>query len=121
MRRCATPATRRSSRPAPHASGQTQEVHVRGTFGPGAHTVRMTFLNDAWGGTAATDRNLYLDGLSYNGVDAKQAAALMSNGSRTFSIPASAPLAATAETARAASLVAPAQHETAASLLPTGT
>lgn len=104
---------------ASHALGHTQEVHVRGAFGPGAHTVRMTFLNDAWGGTAATDRNLYLDGLSYNGVDAKQAAALLRNGFRDFSIPASAPLAAPAETSRAAASVTPAQQDTVSSLFQT--
>lgn len=106
---------------ASHALGHTQEVHVKGTFGPGAHTVRMTFLNDAWGGTAATDRNLYLDGLSYNGTDAKQAAALLGNGSRDFSIPASAPLTATAETSRAAASVTPTQQDTVSSLFQTGT
>ena len=31
---------------------------------PGPHTVVIAFANDAWGGTAATDRNLYLDGVA---------------------------------------------------------
>lgn len=105
---------------ASHTLGQVQEVHLRGTFGPGAHTVRMTFLNDAWGGTAATDRNLYLDGLSYNGVDANQAGALMRTGSRDFSIPTSAPLPATAGTSGAATLVAPARPDTVSALFQTG-
>ena len=31
---------------------------------PGPHTVVIAFANDAWGGTATTDRNLYLDGVA---------------------------------------------------------
>lgn len=111
---------------ASHKLGQVQEVHVRGTFGPGVHTVRMTFLNDAWGGTAATDRNLYLDALSYNGVDAHQAAALTRNGSRDFSVPASSALPPVAPppvsaTFGTASVPMPAQQDTVSSLFQTGT
>ncbi|MBC7801291.1 MAG: right-handed parallel beta-helix repeat-containing protein [Gemmatimonadaceae bacterium] len=48
--------------------GPSQSFDFRGTFGPAAHTVAVAFLNDAYGGTPATDRNLYIDNLSYNGV-----------------------------------------------------
>ncbi len=53
---------------AARGSGQTDTVTVRGDFAPGAHTATINFLNDAWGGTAATDRNLYLEGATYNGA-----------------------------------------------------
>lgn len=41
---------------------------LRGEWAVGNHTAVITFLNDDWGGTAATDRNLYLDGASLNGI-----------------------------------------------------
>lgn len=34
----------------------------------------MRFLDDAWGGTPDTDRNLYLDGVSYNGAEVPDSA-----------------------------------------------
>lgn len=43
---------------ASHAAGQSQAVVLTGAWGAGAHTVGSTFLNDAWGGTPDTDRNL---------------------------------------------------------------
>ena len=56
-----------------HSTGQTDTVTLRGDWTDGRHQVRVDFLNDAWGGTADTDRNLYVPGASYNGV---QSAAL---------------------------------------------
>ncbi|MBV9653917.1 MAG: hypothetical protein JOZ42_05075 [Acetobacteraceae bacterium] len=53
---------------ASHASGQTQLLNVLGSFAAGSHTVTVDFLNDAWGGTSATDRNLYVTGASINGT-----------------------------------------------------
>jgi serralysin len=52
---------------ASHAAGQSQEYDIKGTFGAGQHTATVTFLNDAWGGTAATDRNLYVTGAKIDG------------------------------------------------------
>lgn len=51
-----------------HSSGQDLTLNVLGNFGAGQHKVSVDFLNDAYGGSAATDRNLYVDGTSYNGV-----------------------------------------------------
>ena len=48
-------------------SGQSDTVNVLGDLAPGSHTVTVNFLNDLYGGTAATDRNLYLEGATYNG------------------------------------------------------
>ena len=47
---------------ASHAAGQTQTFNVLGTFVTGTHTATVNFLNDAYGGSPATDRNLYVTG-----------------------------------------------------------
>jgi hypothetical protein len=41
---------------APHATGGSQNFTFMGDWASGTHTVAVNFLNDAWGGTAATDR-----------------------------------------------------------------
>ena len=58
---------------ASHAAGQSQTVTFNGSWGSGAHQVSVDYLNDAWGGTISTDRNLYVTGASYNGVAASNA------------------------------------------------
>ena len=63
-----------------HSSGNSQTFAFAGDFGSGQHTVSVNFLNDAWAGTPATDRNLYVNDIVYNGTDTKQSAALMSHG-----------------------------------------
>ena len=52
---------------AAHAAGEAQDFLFAGDFGPGQHRVEVTFLNDAYGGSAATDRNLYLLDVSLDG------------------------------------------------------
>ncbi len=52
---------------ASHAAGQYDVITVKGDWAPGAHKVTVNFTNDAWGGSAATDRNLHVDGITYNG------------------------------------------------------
>ena len=47
---------------ASHAAGQTQTFNVLGTFAAGSHTATVNFLNDAYGGSPTTDRNLYVTG-----------------------------------------------------------
>ncbi len=49
------------------ASGQDDIITVKGDWAAGAHKVTVDFLNDAWGGTGATDRNLVVDSITYNG------------------------------------------------------
>ncbi|MBL6458850.1 hypothetical protein JMJ55_26310 [Belnapia sp. T6] len=51
-----------------HASGESDTVTVHGDWGAGPHTVSLALLNDGWGGTPDTDRNLYLDGAVFNGL-----------------------------------------------------
>jgi hypothetical protein len=69
-----------------HAAGQDQSFTFNGDWAPSSHSVTVDFLNDAWDGTPATDRNLYVDDIVYNGTDTGQSAALMSQGAATFSI-----------------------------------
>jgi hypothetical protein len=54
---------------AAHAAGQADTLTIHGDWAAGPHKVTVTFLNDAYDGTPATDRNLYLDGASLNGSD----------------------------------------------------
>jgi hypothetical protein len=62
----------------------TQDFLVDGNFGPGQHTATVTFLNDAYGGSPATDRNLYVTGASYDGVAASGSLALYNGGSQSL-------------------------------------
>lgn len=79
---------------ASHAAGAMQAISLTGGWGTGAHTVGVAFLNDAYGGTAATDRNLYVNGISYDGATVGGAsAALLSNGLVNFAVPAAGTVA----------------------------
>lgn len=72
---------------ASHAAGQSDHLLVQGNWGSGTHDAAVVFLNDAWDGTPATDRNLYIDGATYNGVDVNGAQhAQMGTGAFHFSI-----------------------------------
>ncbi|MFC7473404.1 carbohydrate-binding domain-containing protein [Dankookia sp. GCM10030260] len=58
---------------------------VKGDFAAGAHSVTVTFLNDAYGGSSAADRNLFVEGVSFNGTAlASGTADLFSNGGASF-------------------------------------
>ena len=52
---------------AAHSNGQSTDINLTGLAGTGPHDVAVTFLNDVWGGTASTDRNLYVDSADYQG------------------------------------------------------
>ena len=70
---------------AVHSAAQSQAFTFQGNFGPGQHDVGVTFINDAYGGTADTDRNLYVDSIDYDGQHyASATAALYSNGTVDF-------------------------------------
>lgn len=76
-----------------HAQGKPQAVTLTGPWGAGTHDVGIQFINDAYGGTSATDRNLYVDGVSFNGrASVTPAAALYSNGTAHFATAAASPL-----------------------------
>jgi hypothetical protein len=53
---------------ASHAAGQSQEFDINGTLTAGQHTATVNFLNDGWGGTPSTDRNLYVTSAKINGT-----------------------------------------------------
>jgi hypothetical protein len=52
---------------ASHAAGQWQDITIAGTLSSGSHTVAVNFINDGWGGSAATDRNMYVQSITVNG------------------------------------------------------
>ena len=85
---------------ASHALGAVQDILIHGDWGAGQHTVTASFVNDAWGGTSDTDRNLYVQDIALDGTGMGGAASLYSNGNTgvTGSF-ATAPAAAPASTA----------------------
>jgi len=50
---------------AARAAGQWQEVTVDASVAPGAHTIEVRFINDAWGDG---DRNLYVGWIDAGGT-----------------------------------------------------
>jgi len=76
--------------------GQQQTFTLYGDWGPGPHTVTITYLSDKIGETDSRgmaldnqDQNLYVMGISYNGVAASGTPWELTNiGSRDFSVPA---------------------------------
>lgn len=70
------------------SSGRSEVFTFKGTFGSGAHDLGITFLNDAYAGSPATDRNLYVNGATFNGIDTRPLLAeLDSAGTARFTIP----------------------------------
>ncbi|MFC7555738.1 carbohydrate-binding domain-containing protein [Pseudoroseomonas wenyumeiae] len=51
-----------------------------------ADEVVVQFLNDAWGGSEDTDRNLYVEDIRINGVSTGSTAALLEAGDVDFSV-----------------------------------
>lgn len=63
-----------------------QDITLNGNFGAqGPDKIDITFLNDAYGGTLNSDRNLYVQSLDINGVhfDGNTAANNAANGAGT--------------------------------------
>ena len=70
-----------------HGTGGSQAFTFSGNFGAGSHTVGVEFTNDAYGGSALRDRNLYVNSLSLNGLAlAGTSAALYNNGTTNLTI-----------------------------------
>ncbi|APT56167.1 hypothetical protein RGI145_02610 [Roseomonas gilardii] len=57
-----------------HAAGAVQDFAFGGDYATGAHTVSIRFLNDTYGGTPQTDRDLYVDAILMDGVQQTKAA-----------------------------------------------
>jgi len=69
-----------------HSVGAADTLTLKGDWAAGAHRVEVRFLNDAWGGTATADRNLYVESATYNGKAVSGADLdLMSAGTAAFS------------------------------------
>lgn len=72
---------------ASHGAGATEDFTFHGSFGAGPHDLAVSFVNDAWGGTPDTDRNLYVNSVDYDGARlAQDNAALWSNGTAHFAV-----------------------------------
>src|SRR4051794_22469415 len=52
---------------APQSSGQTQTFTFNGDWAPGKHDVTVTFANNFIYPGQSGDRNLYVDGVTYDG------------------------------------------------------
>ena len=71
--------------------GTTQSQTVQAFVLPanlstGPHTVSVDFNNDLYAGTAQTDRNLYIDQINYYRVNETEDAALLRNGTQSFTV-----------------------------------
>jgi hypothetical protein len=53
---------------AVHGSGQADELTIKGDWVVGLHSVTVELTNDFWGGTPQTDRNFYVESVTYNGA-----------------------------------------------------
>jgi len=92
---------------ANHSLGQWQDITVAGNFtATGYHTVDVTFINDAWGGSLSTDRNLYVQSVTINGQNVSAAAfnnatngATTTDGSQILAINGTVEYAASGATA----------------------
>jgi hypothetical protein len=74
------------------SDGGLETFTFEGVFGSGRHNIQVKFLNDAWGGTSAADRNLYVTNLVMDGTEAaNHTASLFTNGSASFSVDVPAP------------------------------
>jgi beta-glucanase (GH16 family) len=72
---------------ASHVAKQSDTITVNADWAAGDHKVSINFLNDAYDGTASTDRNLYVDSATYNGaaVSGSQIS-LMGAGAQAFNV-----------------------------------
>jgi hypothetical protein len=53
---------------ARRSANVSDTLTLKGDWASGPHTVQVWFLNNEWGGALDRDRNLHLDGASFNGV-----------------------------------------------------
>ena len=51
-----------------HGSGEADTLQVKGDWAAGSHTVSVTLLNDLWGGTTGTDRNIYVESATFDAL-----------------------------------------------------
>jgi hypothetical protein len=53
---------------ARHSSGASEAFTYSGDWGGGLHKVEVDFINDRYAGTSTTDRNLYINQITYDGA-----------------------------------------------------
>ena len=74
---------------ASHAADLVSLQTINGSWGKGAHTVGISFINDAYGGSSTTDRNLYINSVNSDGKQVSMnTIAQLSNGTATVTTPA---------------------------------
>ncbi|MCQ8240124.1 beta strand repeat-containing protein [Rhizosaccharibacter radicis] len=71
---------------AKHDAGASDVFTINGHFAAGQHQVAITFLNDVYAGTPATDTNLWVNSISLNGSTVTENAELKSVGTQQFAI-----------------------------------
>lgn len=70
-----------------NSDGASETFNYTGTWGAKVPSVEIDFINDAYGGSASQDRNLYIDQVSYDGAPQLSGQqALFSDGA--FALPA---------------------------------
>jgi beta-glucanase (GH16 family) len=75
-----------------HSSGDNSVFLLTGAWGQGLHIIQIQFINDAYGGTMTTDRNLYVSSLAFDGVTYSGTTATMdSNGTDSFAVGGATP------------------------------
>ena len=79
---------------AVHGTGAANVFTHTGTWGLGQHTVQIQFINDAYGGTPTTDRNLYVNSIAYDGTTyANTTATMLGNGTSSCAVGGTNPAA----------------------------
>ena len=70
-----------------HSGGDSNIVPLAAILSAGAHTVQIHFINDAYGGSPTTDRNLYVNSIALNGVtESGTTATMFSGGTDSFTV-----------------------------------
>jgi hypothetical protein len=68
-------------------ANKTQGFTFTGNWGAGTHKIGIAFVNDAYGGSASEDRNLYVDGVAVNNTTVFSGTnELHTNGTDTFTV-----------------------------------
>ncbi len=71
---------------ASHSAGASTAFTFSGLPSLTVHDIGVTFVNDAYGGTAQTDRNLYVDGIDLNGGSTGTSSTFYWSGTQHFQI-----------------------------------
>jgi hypothetical protein len=78
-----------------HATPDSNVFTLTGNWGVGQHAVQIQFLNDAYGGTSTTDRNLYTNSIAYDGTTySGTSASMLSAGAHAFTVGGTTPAVA---------------------------